>query len=158
MIFDQLDNHRFYPLGSAWIEAFAFLLTADPELAAGKYHLRGDQLFAIVMDYRTQSIETSELEAHRRYLDIQMLLSGREGVGCHLVPDLQVVQSYDPVKDAELYQLPSTTPARFVLTPGTFLALFPHDAHMPCLTLDQGPEPVRKVVVKLAMDLLSRPS
>jgi len=28
------------------------------------------------MDYQTQPPESGELEAHRRYLDIQMLLSG----------------------------------------------------------------------------------
>lgn len=156
MIFDRLANQHLYPLGDAWREAFDFLQAATPELADGKHHLRGDELFAIVMGYQTQSAETSELEAHRRYLDIQMLLSGRERVLCHFVPDLAVLKAYDPASDFELYQIPPIAPARFILTPGNFLAFFPHDAHMPCLTLDHGPEPVRKVVVKVAMDLLNR--
>lgn len=156
MIFDRLEHHHLYPLGAAWREAFAFLQAATPALADGKHHLRGDKLFAIVMDYRTQPAETSELEAHRRYLDIQMLLAGREGVACHTVADLQVLQPYDPATDAELYRIPPVAPARFILTPGTFLAFFPHDAHMPCLSLEHGPEPVRKVVVKVAVELLGR--
>ncbi|HSH13375.1 MAG TPA: YhcH/YjgK/YiaL family protein, partial [Desulfurivibrionaceae bacterium] len=156
MIFDQLSNHHLYPLGSAWRDAFTFLLNATPELADGKHHLRGDELFAIVMGYQTQAAETSELEAHRRYLDIQVLLAGREGVICHHHADLQVLQPYRPDQDAELYQIPAVAPARFLLSPGTFLALFPHDAHMPCLMLDHGPEPVRKVVVKVAVELLTR--
>jgi len=154
MIFDQISNHHHYPLGAAWREAFGFLQAATPELADGKHHLRGDELFAIVMGYQTQPAETSELEAHRRYLDIQMLLTGREGVICHFVSDLAVLNAYDPTSDAELYHIPPVAPARFILNPGTFLALFPHDAHMPCLTLDHGPEPVRKVVVKVAVELL----
>jgi len=154
MIFDRLTNHHLYNLGKAWQEAFQFLAALTPEIKNGKHYLRGDDLFAIVMGYRTQPAETGELEAHRRYLDIQMLLSGREGVVCHNLADLQVLQPYDPVTDAELYQIPPIAPARFILSPGSFLALFPHDAHMPCLTLDHGPEPVRKVVVKLAVELL----
>ncbi len=150
MIFDRVSNHQLYPLGSAWQEAFAFLQSATPELADGKYHLRGDNLFAIIMGYQTQPAETSELEAHRRYLDIQMLLTGHEGVACHNLADLRVLQPYDPATDAELYLVPPVAPARFILTPSTFLALFPHDAHMPCLSLEHGPEPVRKVVVKVA--------
>lgn len=156
MIFDRLDHHHLYPLGPAWQEAFNFLEKATPDLADGKHHLRGADLFAIVMGYQTQPAETSELEAHRRYLDIQMLLIGREGAACHNLADLQVLQPYDPATDAELYLVPPVAPARFVLTPGSFLAFFPHDAHMPCLTLDHGPEPVRKVVVKVAVELLSR--
>lgn len=155
MIFDRLDHHHLYALGPAWLEAFSFLRSADPNLPAGKYHLRGEQLFAIVMDYQTQPSETGELEAHRRYLDIQVLLSGREEVICHLRPDLQVRQPYDSVNDAELYQIPPCVPARFILSPGNFLALYPHDAHMPCLMLDGNPAPVRKVVVKLAVELLA---
>jgi YhcH/YjgK/YiaL family protein len=157
MIFDQLTNHHLYPLGHAWQEAFEFLAALTPVIADGKHRLRGDDLFAIVMDYQTQPAETAELEAHRRYLDIQMLLAGREGVVCHYIADLQVLQPYDPAADAELYRIPAVVPARFILTPGTFLAFFPHDAHMPCLMLESGPEPVRKVVVKVAVELLARP-
>jgi YhcH/YjgK/YiaL family protein len=155
MIFDQMTNHQHYHMGPAWLEAFSFLDRAAPALAPGKYHLRGDLLFAIVMDYLTQFPETGELEAHRRYLDIQTVLRGSERVTCHFVPDLQILHPYDPLKDAELYRIPTTSPASFILSPGTFLALFPHDAHNPCLMLGDSPAPVRKVVIKVAIDLLT---
>lgn len=158
MIFDSMENHGFYPLGAVWREAFSFLQNANPELADGKYSLRGEDLFAIVMGYQTQPAESSELEAHRRYLDIQVLLAGREGVVCHNVADLRVLKPYDPEQDFELYQVPPVVPARIILRPGSFLALFPHDAHMPCLRLEHGAEPVRKVVVKVAVKLLEPPT
>jgi len=155
LIIDLLPNHRLYPLGPAWREAFAFLRDAGPELAAGKYPLRGDRMFAIVMDYLTQPAATGELETHRRYLDIQMLLLGREAVVCHFVPDLQILQPYDPARDVELYLVPVAARTRIILNPGHFLALFPNDAHMPCLCLKHTPEPVRKIVVKVAVELLA---
>ena len=154
MIFDRLANQHLYPLGPAWQEAFQFISALTPDSADGKHHLRGDDLFAIVMSYQTQAPAASELEAHRRYLDIQVVLAGREGVICHFVPDLQILQPYDASKDVALYQVPAIAPARFILTPGTFLAFHPHDAHMPCLTLEQGPAPVKKAVIKVAVELL----
>lgn len=155
MIFDLQQNHRHYPLGPAWREAFAFLQAADPNLAAGRYPLDGDKIFAIVMDYRTQPEATGELESHRRYLDIQALLAGREAVHCHFSPELTILQPYDPGNDVELYRIPITAPVRLLLVPGNFLALFPHDAHMPCLNPGPLPETVRKVVVKVSMELLT---
>ncbi len=158
MIFDLLENYIHYPLGSAWTEAFRFLTGANTDLAAGRYPLQGDDLFAIVMDYETQSRQTAELEAHRRYLDIQTLLSGSENVACHFTPELAIRQPYDAGRDVELYAPPTGSPACFLLVPGTFLTFFPQDAHMPCLHPGSTPEPVRKVVIKMAMDLLRRTS
>lgn len=158
MIFDLLSNHHHYPLGPAWHEAFAFLLNADRKMAVGNYPIRGEEMFAIVMDYRTQETASGELEAHRRYLDIQMLLLGREAVVCHFVPDLQILKPYDPAKDAALYRIPEGERSRIVLRPGSFLAFFPHDAHMPCLRLDHASGQVKKIVVKVAVDMLRRPA
>jgi len=38
--------------------------------------------------------------------------------------------------------------------PGIFVALFPHDAHMPSLMLGNTPECIKKVVVKVNVKLL----
>ncbi|MBU4412133.1 MAG: YhcH/YjgK/YiaL family protein, partial [Proteobacteria bacterium] len=76
MIVDRLDNYKYYPLGKAWQLAFDFLRSLPPDAEEKKYHLQGDDLFAIVISYEPQTQETSELEAHWKYLDIQALLTG----------------------------------------------------------------------------------
>ncbi|HAZ11144.1 MAG TPA: hypothetical protein DCY86_00010 [Bdellovibrionales bacterium] len=43
---------------------------------------------------------------------------------------------------------------RVDLFPGNFVALFPHDAHMPSLMIRQAPVFTKKVVVKVGMHLL----
>jgi len=43
------------------------------------------------------------------------------------------------------------------LSPGTFVMLFPHDAHMPSLAIEERPESVKKVVIKMNVALLATP-
>ena len=81
MIVDRLHNYTCYPFGKAWQLAFDFLLSLNHDAEEKKYPLHGDDLFAIVMSYETRTPETSELEAHRKYLDIQAVLTGEEGIG-----------------------------------------------------------------------------
>jgi len=55
---------------------------------------------------------------------------------------------YDEAKDF-LHLSGSGDPV--TLPSGSFMLLWPADAHMPCLAVDQ-PAPIKKVVVKIAVD------
>ncbi len=154
MIVDRLHNHKLYPLGSAWQLAFDFLLSLPPDAEEKKYPLLGDDLFAIVMSYQTGPPETAEIEAHRKYLDIQMVITGEEGIGWCQADELEIDTPYDASKDAELYKRPEHGLLRVDLFPGNFMALFPHDAHMPSLMTQEIPAFTKKVVVKVGMHLL----
>ena len=154
MIVDRLENYRCYPFGKAWQLAFDFLLSLHPDAEEKKYPLLGDDLFAIVMSYETCGPETAEIEAHRKYLDIQAVLRGEEGIGWSQADALQIDTPYDAAKDAELYKHPKQGLLRVDLFPGDFMALFPHDAHMPSIMTRQGPVLTKKVVVKVGMHLL----
>lgn len=154
MIVDRLHNHKCYPFGKAWQLAFDFLLALPPDAEEKKYPLLGDDLFAIVMSYQTRTSDTAEIEAHRKYLDIQAVLRGAEGIGWSQVDDLRIDTPYDAAKDAELYKHPERGLLRVDLFPGDFIALFPHDAHMPSLMTQQLPVFTKKVVVKVGMHLL----
>lgn len=154
MIVDRLHNYRCYPFGKAWQVAFDFLLSLPRDAEEKKYPLLGDDLFAIVMSYETCAPETAEIEAHRKYLDIQMVISGEEGIGWCQADALEIDVPYDASKDAELYKHPEQGLLRVDLFPGNFMALFPHDAHMPSLMTKQVPVFTKKVVVKVGMHLL----
>jgi len=154
MIFDQLGNSNLYPFGPSWTRAFDFLRGLDPAAPAGRYDFAGADIFALVMGYATRPPEAGLLEAHRDYVDIQMVLAGREGCECFplagLVPDCP----YDPAKDVQFFRRPAAGPARLELQPGLFVALFPADAHLLSVQLGDQPEAVHKVVVKVRRDLL----
>ncbi len=156
MIFDRIDQAASYPMGSLWTQAFEFLSTLSDELPDGRHDLQGDDLFAILMRYDSKSSQGAILETHETYLDIQVVLEGREA--CYWVPaeGLEVRDPYDPERDAAFYNHPEDFPARVLLSSGYFAAFLPQDAHMPSIqVMDGAPEPVRKVVIKIRRTLVA---
>ena len=151
MILDSLTVwHRYAPLHARLANAFTFLEQVRPDIAIGRHEIAGDDVFALVQRYQTRPVEGMQLEAHRRYIDVQYLVAGREAI--HWAPLgalAQAIQEYDPVKDAGLYAL-SAAAVPVPLRVGQFMVLFPDDAHAPCCRLD-APSEVVKVVVKVAV-------
>lgn len=144
-----------YFKGSAWQEAFTFLETLGPMTPVQDYlPLRGDAIFARVMRYDTKTPERAIVEAHRRYIDIQMSLLGSEGMRWYAPETLTVKTPYDAEKDAEFYENGAHPQGHVENVPGLCTILFPEDPHMPQLTLDGACAPVLKVVVKLRVDLV----
>ena len=86
------------------------------------------------------------LEAHRRYLDIHVPLSGPETIGWSVTSGLSLVeQPYDKERDVAFF---SDKPQCYVtVTPGQYIILFPEDAHAPMV----GEGAIRKVIVKVRL-------
>ena len=149
MILDALPQWRRYAtLNPRFAQAFAFLERATPDTPDGRHEIDGDAVFALVQRYQTQPV-AEHLEAHRRYVDIQFILRGREVVQwAPLASVAGIARPYDDARDAEFYTAGvATVPVR--LATGQFMILFPDDAHAPCCAWND-PEPVTKVVVKVA--------
>lgn len=149
MILDQLSQcHRYASAMPGFAKAFEFLRTVDASCAPGRYELEGDRLYASVQRYTTKPVEQGALESHRKYTDIQFVVTGRETILWAPLAALTVVtQPYSVEKDIAFYgSVPGTTPVR--LGAGQFAVFFPEDGHAPSLQWD-GPEEVLKVVVKV---------
>ncbi len=155
MIIDKLENWEHYHYGPGWKRAFEFLLSLTSVSDEKKYNLQDDEIFAKVMSYKTRTPETAVLETHRKYVDIQTVLKGGEGIEWSPRDDLVVDTAYDKSKDAEFYKRICPGPARVDVFPGTFVMLFPQDAHMPALMIEEKPELIKKVVVKIKVELLT---
>ena len=48
------------------------------EMKTGRYDILGDELFAAVSRYDTEPREDRKFESHRKYIDIQIVLDGKE--------------------------------------------------------------------------------
>ena len=155
MIIDTLDNWLNYPLGDAWKKAFDFLQTLTPESEEKKYNIQGDDIFAQIFSYETCAPETTEIETHEKYVDIQMVLSGGEKMECAARDGLAISIPYDSAQDVAFYKSLKPRPTQVEIIPGTFVMFFPHDAHMPELMRNGKAEIVKKVVVKVNVELLS---
>ena len=149
MILDSLSLCRRYAtLNPRFTRAFEFLRQLGPDVATGRHEIEGDAIYALVQQYQTRPATGMQLEAHRRYVDIQYLVQGREAIHWAPLASLtQVAMPYDATKDAGLF-LPSADVIPVPVQAGQFAIFFPDDAHAPCCTWGE-PADVLKVVVKV---------
>ncbi|MEW6236334.1 MAG: YhcH/YjgK/YiaL family protein [Candidatus Omnitrophota bacterium] len=153
MIVDLLQNWEQYSFGPAGRRAFEFLLDLKPDAEEKKFEIIGEDVFARIMSYETLPPEKTGLETHRIYADIQLLLAGTERIEWHPKALLEVKTPYNPEKDIEFHHCGKPAPAHTDLSPGLFVLYLPQDAHRPQLAIN-GPERVKKVVIKIKADLV----
>jgi len=148
MIIDLVANQTGYRgLGARIERALKYL--ADTDFAAlkdGKHVIEGEEIYALLLSYDTEPQSARSFEAHRRYIDIQYVLTGREIIHWAPLQELTPAGEYSDEKD--IVFLSGDSRARLQLTPGTFALFFPEDAHKPNCAWD-NPQPARKVVVKV---------
>lgn len=152
MIQDTLANAaRYEALSPRFAGAFAFLRTVDGTQAMGRHDIDGDNAFALVQTYATKPQDKALFEAHRKYIDIQFIYSGRETIlWAPLNTMLEQTREYTAEKDAALWKLvPDVTELH--MQPGHMAILYPEDAHAPCVQWEKE-EQVFKVVIKVAVD------
>ena len=149
MILDNLSqSQRYTALSPRFSKAFEFLRKFDGKQEKGRHDIDGDNVFALVQTYTTRPLDKGQFEAHRKYIDVQYVHSGKETILWAPLESLKdVTMAYTDKDDAALYKLvPTATPLR--LSSGQFTILFPEDGHVPCCEWD-GPCEVSKVVVKV---------
>lgn len=151
MILDTLPLWRRYaPLHPRLARGFAFLEQLRPDAAVGRHEIDGDAVYAMLQRYTTRPVADVQMEAHRRYIDIQYIVSGRELIQwAPLTALAAATQPYDAATDFALY---ATTPEMLPVQvrAGQFAILFPDDAHAPCCAWGD-PAEVLKVVVKVEL-------
>jgi len=154
MVFDNLKNIEKYNYNKNLIKAMEFIQTLGPDSEEGNYELDGDKMFAIVMSYPSKSRNETLLESHKKYVDIQSTLLGCEGMERFHIDDLKLDVEYNTEKDVMFYKHPQQTKIRFNVEPGDFAIFYPTDAHMTQLMHSSEPTLIKKVVVKISLELL----
>ncbi|WP_341835789.1 YhcH/YjgK/YiaL family protein [Chitinophaga pollutisoli] len=149
MIIDTLANaDKYAGLGERFQAAFKWLRESDlAALEKGKHSIEGDRIFAIVNEYDTIPAESEQMESHRKHIDVQYIVSGKELVGHDMLRGQQVSRPYDENDDFMLW---ADRPSFYTqLTPGDFAIFWPTDLHMPNLISGSSVK-VRKIVIKIA--------
>jgi YhcH/YjgK/YiaL family protein len=130
-------------------KAFNFLTKTDfRTLEFGKHILEGDDLFVIYMEYESKEPAECKMENHKKYIDIQYMVSGEELIGVTTLKDQIPTVPYDETKDVAFYKNDYTSLIK--LAQDQFAIFFPHDLHMPCIKAAQV-SPVRKAVFKISI-------
>ncbi|MFW6059540.1 MAG: YhcH/YjgK/YiaL family protein [Phycisphaeraceae bacterium] len=150
MIFDTLDNaHAYRNLGPGFDLAFEFLRSGKAaSVDLGRHELDGERVFVNVQEYTTRPAEEAVWEAHCKYADIQLIVTGRERIGYAPLATMSEDTAYDAEKDAAFYRGEGT---QLIAPEGMFAIFLPQDVHMPGVA-DGAPSPVRKAVAKILLD------
>jgi YhcH/YjgK/YiaL family protein len=149
MIFSTLSqSSRYTILHPLFSRAFDYIRDTDLyALAPGRYHLVGDDLIVIAEQAQGKTKEVARLEAHRKYIDIQLVLEGNETMGWKPLADcLNPVSEYSEEKDICFFH---DAPASWIaVPPDHFCIFFPEDAHAPLVATGA----IHKVIFKIAVD------
>ena len=149
MIIDRISNAQLYEHLSPRIKrAFDYLRRTDlASLSPGRHDIDGDRLYVMLSQYETKPKPQGTWEAHRRYIDLQVVVQGTEQIGYSHVSRL-APGAYEADRDF----VPLAGDGDFLtLTAGDFMLLFPEDGHMPGIAVG-APSSVKKAVFKIGVE------
>ena len=148
MILDKLSNRESYaaihPGINQALEAVAGYTPENYE--TGKVEVDGDRVFYMRNAYTTG--QPSVFEAHRKYVDVMVMVEGEETIYVKPTDDLKhITMEYNESQDALLAEFEAdATPVH--LTAGSFVVLLPQDAHAPNCVYGAARD-VKKIVCKV---------
>ncbi|HEX5363866.1 MAG TPA: YhcH/YjgK/YiaL family protein [Gallionella sp.] len=149
MILSSLSqSSRYAALHPLFTRAFDYIRDTDlMALKPGRHDIVGDDLFAIVEQVPGRTREAAQLEAHRRYIDIQLVLEGVDEMGWKPLADCHdPVSEHSAERDIRFFR---DEPAAWIATPpGHFCIFFPEDAHAPLVSSST----IRKVIFKVTVN------
>jgi biofilm protein TabA len=106
----------------------------------------------MIQTYTSRAVtDNPRFEAHRKYLDIQYVVSGTEAMGWAPLEQLEVNVPYMDDRDILLGTVSAGARTFVPFGAGYAILLFPSDAHGPGLAAGE-PEPIVKVVVKVLLN------
>ncbi len=146
MIIDKIENaHLYKNIGERISKSFEYIKATDLKtLPAGKYPIDGENIFALVSEYKTKSEQEGKLEAHKKYIDVQYVISGEELMGYVPLGGQRILDQYKEENDIVFF----TGDKSFTkVSEGMFAIFFPEDVHMPGIKTGES-SPVKKLVIK----------
>lgn len=139
-----LDDYSF--LSEQIKKCFAY--AADNNLKnadCGSYKIDEDALYVNVISYDTSKAEDRFWEAHKKYLDIHLMLQGVEQIDLNFLQSM-ALREYVPEKD--FLPMDGESNSSVLLAEDDFLICYPTDAHRPGVAVGES-QKVKKAVFKV---------
>lgn len=150
MIFDHIENYKLYTnINPMFQKAFEFIMS-HRDYNDGQYVLDGEQLIGHVITKETKSKGSAGLEYHKKFIDIQYVVKGKEICGLSPMKGLDHSEPYN--EDNDIAFLDSETDSSHIeVEEGQFYIVWPHEPHRPLGAVDNIIEPIKKIIVKVAV-------
>lgn len=147
MIFGNVENLREYPFLEEQVrECFAY--AKEHDLAAyekGSHVIDGDRLFVNIVEYETVAASERFWEAHKRYLDVHLMLSGTEQIDLNFLQNMALLPY---VEKDDFLPMKGEKNSSVVLGAGDFLICYPSDAHRTAVTAGES-QNIKKAIFKV---------
>ena len=147
MVYGNLKNlGSYFFLKPSDREALEYVMRHDLEkMEPGRHEVDGDRIFFNLAQYETKLPEEGFWEAHREYVDIHIMLKGKEKIFLNFVGRLQA-GTFEKEKD--FLPLEGSESGYVLLQEGDFLICYPEDAHMTGIMTEKK-EMIKKAIFKV---------
>ncbi len=143
MIVDKIENMKNYPMLTDVAKA---LEEMGMNVAKGSHKI-SEMLVLNSNEYNSNENRDGAYEAHEKWIDLQMVISGEEVVRCAKRSAGVMKTEYNPDIDA-LFMTVDNGYDTVALYRGNFAVFFPEDIHLPGLAVDKS-IPIKKYVFKI---------
>ena len=147
MVFGCITNLEEYTFLKEQIK-HCFAFANDHDLLAmekGSYEIDGKELFVNVVEYTTTKAEDRYWEAHKKYLDLHLMLQGCEQIDLNFIQNMQLKEYVD---ESDFLPMDGEKNGSVVLTPGDFLICYPSDGHRTAVAVKEA-ETIKKAIFKI---------
>ena len=119
-------------------------------LPDGRVEIDSERVFALVQRFATKWVASPKFESHRKYIDIQFIVSGEEIIGWAPAELMEITTAYEADKDICFGTVPKGQWTPVHLQAGRMAILYPEDGHAPKMAL-RNSSTVMKIVVKVGI-------
>ncbi|MCX5811657.1 MAG: YhcH/YjgK/YiaL family protein [Proteobacteria bacterium] len=147
MIYDSLIYfHKYLPIHPLFKVVLNFINNNNlSDINVGKIDI--DQgVYALIVEYTTNDIESRFIECHTQYIDIQIVVAGIEQIGICNKKECKIIGTYNEENDYEKLEGKIDL---ITLKNGYFTVFYPQDGHVVGLKIRNKEDVVKKVVFKV---------
>ncbi|MXV52688.1 DUF386 family protein [Pedobacter sp. HMF7647] len=139
--------YQYHANKAVWDKVFTFIKDHNLDsLPAGKYPVDSTNTYASITEGPSKEPSQAKWESHKKYIDLQYVIKGKESIGVLDVDKASVEKPYDETKDVANYSSDGGT--YYEASAAAFFLFFPQNAHRPSIKVD-GFDVVKKLVIKI---------
>ncbi len=147
MIFGNIHNLQEYAFLEEKVKkCLAYALEHDLQsFEKGRYEIEGDDLYVNVVEYQTASVEERIWEAHKKYIDLHLMLCGQEQIDLSFIQNMKLKEY---VEKNDFLPMDGEKNCSVVLHADDFLICDFSDGHRTGIAVD-GKESIKKAIFKI---------
>ena len=147
MIFGNINNLEEFPFLEEQVKE-CFEYAKEHNLASfekGSHEIDGERLFVNIVEYTTTAAKERFWEAHRKYLDVHVMLHGTEQIDLNFIQNMDVKEF---VEKDDFLPMDGEKNSSVVLRDGDILICYPSDGHRTAVAVEE-PEKIKKAIFKV---------